>query len=99
MLGEALPQFDQHSSWSFANGPWATCSIPPNHYNALSGDLLEKLRGQHWESLGFRSRHPGGVQFCFADGSIHFINESIDMYSYRALSTRDVGEIANESGR
>jgi len=93
LVGEALPEFDQHSSWSFANGPWATCSIPPNHSLGLSSDLLEKYRSQHAESLAFRSRHPGGVQFCFADSSIHFISESIDMITYRALSTRDQGEL------
>jgi len=98
LLGEALPEFDQHSSWPFANGPWATCSIPPNHAIGLSSDLLKKLRQQHWESLGFRSRHPGFVPFCYADGSVHLISESIDMYTYRALSTRDQGEVIDGTG-
>ncbi len=88
LIGEALPEFDQHSSWPFANGPWATCSIPPNHYNGLSSQQLANLRKNHIESLGFRSRHPGGLHFAFADASLHFISESIDMYTYRALSTR-----------
>ncbi|WP_164103918.1 DUF1559 domain-containing protein [Candidatus Laterigemmans baculatus] len=26
---------------------------------------------------GFSSQHPGGAQFCFADGSVHFISDSI----------------------
>jgi prepilin-type N-terminal cleavage/methylation domain-containing protein/prepilin-type processing-associated H-X9-DG protein len=93
MIGEALPEFDQHSSWAFSNGPWATCSIPPNHYGGLGSAQLAALRARHFESLGFRSRHPGGVHFCFADGSIEFIREDIDMYTYRYLSTRGRGEV------
>jgi len=35
----------------------------------------------------FRSDHPGGGHFLFADGSAHFINEDIDMLLYQQLST------------
>ena len=96
MIGEALPEFDHHSSWSFANGPWATCGIPPNHYNSLSPEILARMRINGQESLGFRSRHPGGVHFCFADGSVHLVSESIDLYTYRALSTRGKAEPIND---
>ena len=36
----------------------------------------------------FRSDHPGGVQFVFVDGSVHFIQESIQYPVLRALVTR-----------
>lgn len=35
----------------------------------------------------FRSDHPGGGNFLFADGSAHFVNEGVDMKVYRGLST------------
>ena len=98
LLGEALPQFDQHSSWSFANGPWATCAVPPNHLITLSASEIEaRLRqpGGHPESLGFRSRHPGSIHFYFADGAVHSISDTIDMVTYRALSTRNCSEVVN----
>jgi prepilin-type processing-associated H-X9-DG protein len=38
------------------------------------------------------SFHIGGAQFCFADGSAHFIPETIDPLVYKALVTRAGGE-------
>ncbi len=40
-----------------------------------------------------RSYHPGGVNAAMADGSVHFISESIDAEVYRALGTRAGGEL------
>ncbi len=45
--------------------------------------------------FGFRSRHPGGVNFLFGDGSVHFLKESISLPTYRALATRDMGEVVS----
>jgi prepilin-type N-terminal cleavage/methylation domain-containing protein/prepilin-type processing-associated H-X9-DG protein len=42
---------------------------------------------------GFRSRHPGGANFSFADGSVKFIKNSINYLTYRSLGTRSVGEV------
>lgn len=37
------------------------------------------------------SAHPGGAQFLFVDGSVHFINETIDMGTYQNMAIRDSG--------
>ncbi|MEM8945386.1 MAG: DUF1559 domain-containing protein [Planctomycetota bacterium] len=37
----------------------------------------------------FFSRHPGGAQFTYADGHVEFVDESIDLETYRNLSTID----------
>ncbi|WP_410964995.1 H-X9-DG-CTERM domain-containing protein, partial [Salmonella sp. SAL4435] len=34
-------------------------------------------------SWGFRSRHPGGAQFVFADGSVQFVPDTIDYMVYQ----------------
>jgi prepilin-type processing-associated H-X9-DG protein len=41
----------------------------------------------------FRSRHPGGLQFAYADGSVHFISDYIELSVYRALATINGGEV------
>jgi prepilin-type N-terminal cleavage/methylation domain-containing protein/prepilin-type processing-associated H-X9-DG protein len=38
-------------------------------------------------TCNFRSDHPGGGNFLFADGSVHFLNDNIDMLLYQQLST------------
>jgi prepilin-type processing-associated H-X9-DG protein len=35
----------------------------------------------------FRSDHPGGANFTFADGSVHYVDEQADLVVYRARST------------
>ncbi len=42
--------------------------------------------GKHSAS-NYRSDHPGGCSFAMADGSVAFLNESIDMGAYRGRST------------
>jgi prepilin-type N-terminal cleavage/methylation domain-containing protein/prepilin-type processing-associated H-X9-DG protein len=42
--------------------------------------------------LFFGSYHPGGAQFCFADGSVHMLSESIDFTVFGDLSTIAGGE-------
>jgi prepilin-type N-terminal cleavage/methylation domain-containing protein/prepilin-type processing-associated H-X9-DG protein len=44
-------------------------------------------------NAAFGSRHPGGANFLFADGSVHFIKNSINIPVYWALSTRNEGEV------
>ncbi len=41
----------------------------------------------------FWSRHPGGAQFCFADGSVRFIKEKRPISILQALATRQGGEV------
>jgi prepilin-type N-terminal cleavage/methylation domain-containing protein/prepilin-type processing-associated H-X9-DG protein len=42
-----------------------------------------------------RSRHPGGVNAVFCDGSVHFIKNSIAIDDWRALSTAHGNEIGS----
>jgi prepilin-type processing-associated H-X9-DG protein len=39
------------------------------------------------------SRHPGGVNVTLADGSVRFVKSSINLQAWRALGTRNLGEV------
>ncbi len=41
----------------------------------------------------FRSDHPGGVGFVFADGSVRFVRDAIAAAAYTALGTRAGNEV------
>jgi len=46
-----------------------------------------------WPNVySFRSRHTAGGNFAFADGSVKFIVEAIDLNLYRNLATHSGGE-------
>ena len=49
------------------------------------GDSLDRVRS-------FFSFHRTGANFLFADGSVRFIEQTIDAETYRALSTINGGE-------
>ncbi len=62
--------------------------------------------GRTFGQFGFRSLHPGGANFSFCDGSVHFIKQTISMGSpnytppinigvYRQLSTRKGAEVVS----
>jgi prepilin-type N-terminal cleavage/methylation domain-containing protein/prepilin-type processing-associated H-X9-DG protein len=42
------------------------------------------------------SMHPGGANFLFGDGSVHFLSSNIDPYTYQNLATIAGGEVLGE---
>jgi prepilin-type processing-associated H-X9-DG protein len=68
----------------------------PPHVAAPAGNSLTWVtEPQALEAgqYGFRSVHPGGANFLFGDGSVKFIKETINIDTYRALSTKARGEV------
>jgi len=45
---------------------------------------------------GIFGHHPGGTSFSFADGSVHFIKDSVDPKVMEKLLTRDGGEVIGQ---
>ena len=88
MVGEDVPEHNYHSAAFYCNGDYASCHAPLNY-------LPNPPEPWDWRNVqSFRSRHPGGAHFCLADGSVHFLSETIDHTLYQALSTKAGGESA-----
>ncbi|MBX3436712.1 MAG: DUF1559 domain-containing protein [Planctomycetaceae bacterium] len=51
------------------------------------------INSEYW---GFSSDHVSGAQFLMADGSVHFLSESIDRQLYENLSTQADGNVVGE---
>jgi prepilin-type N-terminal cleavage/methylation domain-containing protein/prepilin-type processing-associated H-X9-DG protein len=82
------------ASWVESPETILTCAIPPN---------ATRPNGQPYDftsddenAWGFKSRHPQGVQFAFADGSVHFMSNSIGLLTYRALGTIRGNEVLQD---
>ena len=87
MVGEDIPEQNSCSAAYYGNCDYDSCSPPLNYMDDSHGPT-------YWPNVfGFRSRHPGGANFCLADGSVCFLNQNIDGTLYRALSTKAGGEV------
>jgi prepilin-type N-terminal cleavage/methylation domain-containing protein len=79
LLGEDVPDENAWVSWPYANNGYGTCAIPPNLHGLNPIDYPN--------TWSFRSRHPGGLHFAVADGSVRFVADAISLEVYRRLAT------------
>ena len=86
MVGEDVPTENLHSAAFYSNGDYASCHGPINFFPK------PKQVGTWQNVMTFRSMHPGGAQFCLADGAVRFVSQGIDQILYRQLSTKAGGE-------
>ena len=64
-----------------------THTVPPNYHGYECGN--QSITGAH---VAARSYHRGGVNVCFADGSVHFVSDGISFTTWQALGTRAAGD-------
>jgi prepilin-type N-terminal cleavage/methylation domain-containing protein len=93
MIGEDVPEFNYHSTAFYSNGDTCSCNAPLNNGFNQPADTFALA---WWDAQGFRSRHPGGVHFCLADGSTRFIAQNVDSDLFRTSCTRNGGEVQSE---
>jgi prepilin-type N-terminal cleavage/methylation domain-containing protein/prepilin-type processing-associated H-X9-DG protein len=69
-----------------------THTVTPNYKGYDCGNY--SITGAH---IAARSYHTGGVNVCFADGSVHFISDGITFATWQALGTRSAGDLMDSS--
>ncbi len=94
---------EQHSGWAWANYypgyDYLYGTAMPLNWTFTNAGITSDS-GFAYQDLRystFGSQHTGGANFCFADGSVHFISDSIPLAVLQALSTRSGGEVINGS--
>jgi prepilin-type N-terminal cleavage/methylation domain-containing protein/prepilin-type processing-associated H-X9-DG protein len=106
-LGGTFNLAAAHTSWAegyqFHIG--LTFAFPPNtamrYTNPADGQTYDVdwgggLAGVNYGSYTARSYHPGGVNAVFVDGSVRFVANTVPQATWRALGTRNGGEVVVE---
>jgi prepilin-type N-terminal cleavage/methylation domain-containing protein len=89
MIGEDVPEMIRWNEWAHPNGANGTCAIPPQTAIIVGDPSLGAAGFGNWPTrYSFRSRHPAGLHFAQADGSVRFISNNIATLVYRAMATR-----------
>jgi prepilin-type processing-associated H-X9-DG protein len=99
LLGESLPSQDGNNEmWGFTAAACGT-TIPLNYWTGQPnppcggyGTCNFSCRFSY-AARGFKSAHPGGANFAFADGHVQFVKSSVNPVTYNALGSRQGGEV------
>jgi prepilin-type N-terminal cleavage/methylation domain-containing protein/prepilin-type processing-associated H-X9-DG protein len=105
LAGEIIPSRAADANFWFQNGGIHGMTVPLN-WNSNTVDPTIAPCKDAWQqssaplgcrfgadAKGFVSLHPGGANFAFCDGSVHFLKASISMPTYTALGSRAGGEV------
>jgi prepilin-type N-terminal cleavage/methylation domain-containing protein/prepilin-type processing-associated H-X9-DG protein len=71
-----------------------------NHYYTPNSTYLDCIVGFQGVNDGWkaaRSRHPGGANVLYGDGSVHFVKNSINNLVWAGIGTRAGGEVATDT--
>lgn len=86
--------------WGFVHGghSWFFNGMEMTHYNHTqppNGRVPDCILGgmPHIGMAGSKSFHPGGTQLLMADGAMRFQSESVALAAWRALGSRNGGEV------
>jgi len=106
MMGEvrsSAAAFAWIYGWTKSEGMWFATTAPLNYETdpdvVATGATLPFCR--NWEgdfntANGFKSKHPGVVNFVFCDGSGRTLSDTIDYTTYQRLGARSDGEPVGE---
>jgi prepilin-type N-terminal cleavage/methylation domain-containing protein/prepilin-type processing-associated H-X9-DG protein len=104
LLGESLPSTNAHmqKGWYTSYGSQLSTTIIPINYPINETDTTwcgsagagpDHSMINNNIAWGFRSRHSGGANFTFVDGSVHFLSQSINHKTFQLLGCRNDGQV------
>jgi len=91
MAGETLPGHNAFNGVYNLNFIGASHTIP---INIMESDDGFPANLEWSRTSGFKSMHSGGANFVMGDGSVVFLNETIDQFLWASLGTRSGDEVA-----
>jgi prepilin-type N-terminal cleavage/methylation domain-containing protein/prepilin-type processing-associated H-X9-DG protein len=75
--------------WARGSFNYSTINLfyTPNNraMDCMSGNVVGRMAA--------RSKHPGGVNVLFVDGHVSFVKDTVALATWRAIATRDRGEV------
>lgn len=83
--------FNWVGAWASYNGFWA------RGYSHDGQQSFGQCATNCNNDLGVYAFHPGGSSAVMVDGSVRLLSESIDLFVFYGLTTRDEGEVIDES--
>ena len=98
---QAATSLSTERMFSWVDGTYSY-GLYDHHYtpNSTSFDCITVLHDTQGNNLALslgwkaaRSRHPGGANVLFGDGSVHFFKNSVDPITWAAVGTRAGGEV------
>ena len=94
-FGEVRPSCtgQTHAGWARANnGDGLITTVVPINYDSCQpadSQVDDCNKSCNWNTeTGVKSTHPGGAHVVFGDGSVHFLSEAIDMWTYQYLGAK-----------
>ncbi len=78
-----------HSQVTYSSAFWNSWSITDTRNGLNNPRRIPTVTPWDFNNGGFASYHPGGCHFAYADGSVHFLNETIAQNVLRSLTTRN----------
>jgi prepilin-type N-terminal cleavage/methylation domain-containing protein len=100
-FGEVRRDCSIHTQQGWArsnNGNGLVSTVVPINYDSCSKNAADPAckRPCNWNTeLAFKSAHAGGAQFMLGDGSVHFLNDTLDHWTYQYLGSKADGKPFN----
>jgi prepilin-type N-terminal cleavage/methylation domain-containing protein/prepilin-type processing-associated H-X9-DG protein len=109
LVGESVLSENAYLAWTSNSLMYASTVVPLNWRSSLqdgqvdtdgttcafgvSGNVAIHCYYNYTYAIGFKSLHPGGVNFAMTDGSVRFLKQSVNFRIINALGSRAGGEI------